>query len=241
MLELFQFQHSPFCLKVRLALEAKKISYRTIEISPGIEQIKVFRVSGQKQVPVLRHDQKIFSESNVILQYLETFKKEPKLIPEDPRDAATAYLLESWADTTLAKATRLEILKAAIRDPSLLENLFPGDYPKPFNKLLNKLPNQLFNGINSILKQSGGNSLLTNLEQLSHSICCKDWLVGNSLTIADIAIASQLSLLKFPASSGENLCGKGCPGFADNPSLQPLFQWRDQLEELIFEVDPASI
>ncbi len=241
MLELFQFQHSPSCLKVRLALKAKKLSYRTVDITPGIGQIQVFRVSGQKQLPVLKHGEKVFSESNVIVQYLETFEKEPKLIPDDPRDAATAFLLENWADTTLAKAARLEILKASIIDPSLLEALFPQDYPKTFNRFFNKLPNQFITGINAILKQGEGNSLLTNLEQLSKAIASKDWLVGNSLSIADIAIASQLSLLKFPASSGENLCGKGCPGFSDHPNLQPLFQWRDQIENRILEVDPANI
>ena len=53
MLELKQFRHSAFCLKVRMVLQAKNLKYRVVEIIPGIGQIGIFRLSGQRQVPVL--------------------------------------------------------------------------------------------------------------------------------------------------------------------------------------------
>ena len=53
MLELHQFRHSAFCLKVRMVLQAKGLSFRTVEVTPGIGQVAVFRLSGQRQVPVL--------------------------------------------------------------------------------------------------------------------------------------------------------------------------------------------
>ena len=36
MLELHQFRHSAFCLKVRMVLQAKALSFRTVEVTPGI-------------------------------------------------------------------------------------------------------------------------------------------------------------------------------------------------------------
>ena len=39
MLELHQFRHSAFCLKVRMVLQAKGLSYRTVDVSPGIGQL----------------------------------------------------------------------------------------------------------------------------------------------------------------------------------------------------------
>ena len=59
------------------------------------------------------------------------------------------------------------------------------------------------------------------------------------MTIADFAVAAQLSLLKFPKSSGPLLSQKGCPGFSDHPQFEPLFEWRDQLEAALMESDLA--
>ena len=50
-------------------------------------------------------------------------------------------------------------------------------------------------------------------------------------SIADISVASHLSLLKFPNSSGENLTGQGCSIYVNDPSLQNLFKWRDFIED----------
>ena len=43
-------------------------------------------------------------------------------------------------------------------------------------------------------------------------------------------MASQLSLLSFPKSSGETLKGKGCSIYMNDPSLKNLFKWRDSIE-----------
>ena len=39
--------------------------------------------------------------------------------------------------------------------------------------------------------------LYKSLEQLSSLIKSSDWIIGNTMTIADISVAAQLSLLKF--------------------------------------------
>ena len=39
MLELHQFRHSAFCLKVRMVLQAKGLSFRTVEVTPGVGQV----------------------------------------------------------------------------------------------------------------------------------------------------------------------------------------------------------
>ena len=53
MLELHQFRHSAFCEKVRLVLAAKGLAYQAIEVTPGVGQLALYRLSGQRQVPVL--------------------------------------------------------------------------------------------------------------------------------------------------------------------------------------------
>ena len=70
-----------------------------------------------------------------------------------------------------------------------------------------------------------------NLEYLKNLIDKEKFLIGEKLSIADISVASHLSLLKFPNSSGEHLTGKGCSLYINDPSLQNLFKWRDLIED----------
>ena len=62
------------------------------------------------------------------------------------------------------------------------------------------------------------------------------FLKGN-LSIADIAIAAQLSLLKFPKSSGPILSGEGCQEYINNPYLENIFIWRNNIEEYLFSAN----
>ena len=110
MLELHQFRHSAFCLKVRMALHAKGLSFREVEVTPGIGQLAVFRLSGQRQVPVLVDGDTVVADSSAICRYLDELQPEPPLFPKDRRAAAQIHLIEDWADTTLAGSVRAALL-----------------------------------------------------------------------------------------------------------------------------------
>lgn len=68
-----------------------------------------------------------------------------------------------------------------------------------------------------------------SLEQLALLVVERPYLEGDGLTLADLAVAAQLYLLKFPACAGATLIGRGVEGIADNPVLEPLFAWRDRV------------
>ena len=87
----------------------------------------------------------------------------------------------------------------------------------------------------AITADTENSSLITNLKDNLTSLVEKDkFLVGNELSIADISVASQLSLLSFPNSSGDTLKGKGCSIYINDPSLKDLFKWRDSIEDKLF-------
>ena len=109
MLELHQFRHSAFCLKVRMVLQAKGLSFRTVEVTPGVGQVAVFRLSGQRQVPVLVDGDQVIADSSAIALHLDQREPDPALIPTDPRQAAQVHLLEDWADTTPVSYTHLTL------------------------------------------------------------------------------------------------------------------------------------
>ena len=235
MLELHQFRHSAFCLKVRMVLQAKGLSYRTVEVTPGIGQVAVFRLSGQRQVPVLVDGESVLSDSSAIARHLEQLDPDPALLPSDPLEAAQVHLIEDWADTTLASAARIALLQAAALDGELRLALLPDDVPDPLRSVMGALPGGWLNSVSEMVNSSERVDLLASLEHLAASVQENPWLVGQSMTLADLSVAAQLSLLRFPVSSGSQLAGKGVPGLSDHPRLQPLFQWRDQLELKLME------
>ena len=91
MITLYQFRHSAFCLKTRMALHAKKLQYRVEEVTPGIGQFEIFKLSGQKQVPVIvdSNDQ-VINDSSTICEYID--KKNVKLIENSENKGLTKSL-----------------------------------------------------------------------------------------------------------------------------------------------------
>ncbi|MGC6482772.1 MAG: glutathione S-transferase family protein [Synechococcus sp.] len=241
MLELHQFRHSAFCLKVRMVLQAKSLSYRVVDVVPGVGQLDVFRLSGQRQVPVLVDGDMVVADSSAIARHLEVLEPNPALIPSDPLLRAQAHLIEDWADTTLASAARHALAQAAVVDNTLREGLLPDALPSPLRQTVAALPGGWLQGIGEVIDQGERAEMLASLIALAESVAEKPWLVGDALSLADLAVAAQLSLLQFPASSGPLLAGQGVAGLCDHPRLQPLFRWRDQLEAQLMQSDPAAV
>jgi len=239
MITLYQFKHSSFCLKVRMALHAKKLTYQIKEITPGIGQIDIFQMSGQKQLPVILDDNdQIISDSSNICIYLDKKNDINKLFPEDPLLLSQAKLIEDWADTTMASTCKKALIKSALDNPTLRTALLPDEISSSFKGIFNKLPFNKLNKLSNVVLSNKDNLELQKiLEELSKALHKNKFIVGNNLSIADIAIAAQLSLLKFPSSSGPILAGEGCQEFINNPYLENLFIWRNQLEQYLFSAN----
>ena len=229
MLELHQFRHSAFCEKVRLVLAAKGLAYSVVEVTPGVGQLELFRLSGQRQVPVLVDGADVISDSTVIAQHLEAKQPEPALLPADPALRAQVLLFEDWADTALAAGVRLALVQAAAADPVLRGGLLPEATPAPLRSLVGALPSGVLSGLGQVIDHGGLEQLRANLQSLCALVEQRSDLVGDQLSLADLAVTAQISLLLFPASAGAPLAGRGVPGLADDPHLAPLWAWRDAI------------
>ena len=233
MLELHQFRHSPYCLKVRLALEAKKLEYQTVEITPAIGQIDIFQKTGQRKLPVLFDNEKPIHNSSSIIRHLEKIQADPKLIPDNPKERSQAHIIENWADTTLAKSIKLVFLEELTKSPSLISSLLPNKISDSTQKFFVNIPLNIGSQISGLINQKEKESLKLNLNYLTNAVEKDQFLVGEELSIADISVASQLSLLNFPNTFGEDLRGKGCSLYINDPSLQKIFEWRDAIEDML--------
>ena len=224
-----------------MALSAKGLSFREVEVTPGIGQLAVFRLSGQRQVPVLVDGDTVVADSSAICRYLDELQPEPPLLPKDLRARAQVQVMEDWADTTLAGSVRAALLQAAVDDPDLRAALLPEDVPGPIRQVMTGVPTGWLSGVNELLGQEERSAMLHNLIALADGLTPNSVLVGDALSLADLAVAAQLSLLRFPVSAGSALSGRGVAGLSDHPRLQPLFDWRDRLETRVFQQDPAAV
>ena len=153
MLELHQFRHSAFCEKARLVLAAKGLEYSVVEVVPGVGQLELYRLSGQRQVPVLVDGPEVIADSTAIALHLEARHPQPALLPVDPAARAQVRLLEDWADTTLAAGARLALVQAAAADAVLRTALLPEATPDGLRSLVGALPGGLLAGLGQVVDQ----------------------------------------------------------------------------------------
>lgn len=239
MLELYQFEISHYCEKVRLILDYKGLSYRKIEVTPGIGQIDLYRMSGQRQVPVLKDGSQIIADSTAIAKYLERQYPEKPIIPTNPQQRALCFLLEELADQSIGQKSRMALFSGLTQNQNFRTSILPTATPDFLKQLVGAVPSDILNvlgvgvGLSPDVVKSAMDDLKQVLESLSMLLLDKPYLVADHPTLADFAVAGLSMYIKFPDGPyldiPSNLRGKGVPGIADSTAFEPFFNWRDQL------------
>ncbi len=239
MLELYQFELSQYSEKVRLILDYKGLEYRKIEVTPGIGQVELFQKSGSRQVPVLKDGNTYIADSTEIAFYLERKYPEKPLLPEDPIARGQCLLMEEWADESIGLKGRKAFIGALNQNQSFRTSVLPRETPNLVKNLVGAIPGELLDvlgmgvGFGGDAVKEAKKGLKQDLEALTLILENQPYLVGDTPTLADLAVAGLSILLKFPEGSyldiPEQLKGKGIPGLADNTQFEPFFTWRDRL------------
>lgn len=239
MLELYQFELSQYSEKVRLILDYKGLPYRSIEVVPGVGQLELFRLSGQRQVPVLKDGQTYIADSTEIAFYLDRVYPEKPILPADPVERGQCLLIEEWADESIGLKGRTAFLGAFAQNQNFRTAFLPRETPDFVRLLLGSVPAELIDilgtgvGLGKDAINSAKKGLQQDLEALSLILSSRPYLVGDRPTLADLAVAGLSILLKFPDAPYLNLPreiqGKGIPGLADNSAYDVFFRWRDSL------------
>ncbi len=239
MLELYQFELSQYSEKVRLILDFKGLEYRKIEVAPGIGQVDLFRMTGQRQVPVLKDGSRFIVDSTEIAKYLDAQYPEKPLIPVEPKQRGLCLMMEEWADESIGIKGRKALFSAITQDRDFRTSLLPSSTPDILKTLVGEVPSDFLNVLGSGVGYSTDAvnramaDLKQDLEALILILSDSPYLCGEEPTLADLAVAGLSILLKFPDAAylelPSQILGKGVPGIADNPAYAPFFQWRDRL------------
>ena len=92
---------SPYAQKVKLGLREKSLPFSVTTPGFGAEDAvaEFAKLSPQREVPVLVHDDEVLVESAIILAYLEETWPTPALLPASASERARVRLLERNMDT----------------------------------------------------------------------------------------------------------------------------------------------
>jgi glutathione S-transferase len=239
MLELYQFELSQYAEKVRLILDYKGLPYRKIEVTPGIGQVELYQMTGQRKVPVLKDGNQFIADSTEIAKYLDRKYPDRPLMPTDPKQRGLCLLIEEWADESIGVKSRKVLFGALSRDQNLRKSLLPTEIPEIFRSLVEVVPSDVLKvlgfgvGYGPDAVKSAEADLKQDLEALCLLLSDNPYLVGDQPTLADLAVAGLSMLIKFPDGPyldlPATLRGKGVPGLADSAVYEPFFTWRDRL------------
>ena len=239
MLELYQFELSHYCEKVRLILDYKQLEYRKIEVTPGVGQIELMQKSGSRQVPVLKDGSTYVADSTEIALYLERKYPERPILPTDSLAKGQTLLIEEWADESIALKARKAFIGALNQNQNFRTSLLPASTPDLVKTVVGSIPGEVLDvlgtgvGFGGEAVKEAKKILTQDLEALCLILQNQPYLTGDTPTLADFAVAGLSIYLKLPVGSYLDipapLKGKGIPGLADNITFEPFFAWRDRL------------
>jgi len=193
---LIQMGISPFCDKVRRVLHYKGIPFTTREVQ--VARLGALRkLAPTGKVPILEYaGQRVYDSTDISL-WLEELHPQPALLPEDPALRAEVLLLEDWADESLyffemtmrfvwRDENRHWSRQLTRHDNALVRFLSPWLVPRLTGTIAGH------QGIGRKRREQVLGDLRRLFAALQVRIEGSGYCVGEHLSLADIAVASQL-------------------------------------------------
>jgi glutathione S-transferase len=208
MIELLQFRHSPYNEKVRWALDLKQLPHRRRSLLPGPHLGVVKRLTGRTSTPVLVHDGGAIDGSARIVEWLDAHAGAPTLLPADPAQREEALHIQRWFDEDLTPRIRRTVLDALLRNPGYFARVFADGSPR-WKQLAYACVVPLAaplvrkgNGITGAESVADGHAAAKEaLDFVAWRSAATGYLVGNTISAADLTAASTLAVLARPADS----------------------------------------
>jgi len=183
---------SPYVRKVIAFAMEKGIELKVKVENPGSRDAEFRAASPFGKIPAFRDGDYTLADSSAIVAYLDALKPEPALIPVEPRARGKVIWWDEFADTVLMDAGRKIFFNRVVLPKFRGE---PGDLAAADKAEREDLP--------------------PVFEYLERSLPDAGWLVGDGLTLADLAVASPFANLRYA----------GCPvKSATHPRLAAFLQ-----------------
>ena len=166
---------SPFCRKVRVVLQEKRLDFemRVENVWDRNEAFLALNPAGE--VPVLvEEDGTAIADHAAICEYLDEIVAEPPLIGRQPAERAEVRRLAAWFDQKFNR--------------EVTENLVGEKILKRFLKLGEP---------DSRTIRAGHANIRYHLDYIGFLVDRRNWIAGDAFSLADIAAAAHLSCIDY--------------------------------------------
>lgn len=195
---LHQWEMSPFCNKVRRCLRHKGVAFTVVDYN-GLLARKAAALTPAGQLPVLEWDGERVQDSARIAGFLDAKVAAKPLYPRGVA-LAKARLWEDWAGkslyffqiyfrmldpVSLERALDLICKGRPAWERAVLKFVFKRRYPQKL----------AWQGLARQPRAEVERQFFEQLASLDTLLADREWLAGDALTIADIAVAAQVSEL----------------------------------------------
>lgn len=161
---------SPFVRKVRLFLAEKAQDYQLEIILPFGQPDWYRELNPLGRIPALKDGDFSLADSSVICHYLEEkYPQLPSLLGQNAEQRARVRWLEKYADYELAPLCSFTVFRNRVLKPSMGQSCDEAAVEKALSE---KLP--------------------PHFDYLEQTLGTAQYLVGDSLTLADLAFACQI-------------------------------------------------
>ncbi len=239
---LHRFKISHFSEKARAALDFKGLDYTLVDHVAGPGQLAIYRLSGQRKLPLLEHEGAVVHDSTAIALYLEHAFPAGRggaraLLPDDFTQRKAVLDLEDRLDDVLGQHVPALATEQALRDRDWLD---------AFGGTVGASGRVARVGLHTVgaLAHVGsflppGRSLLAEAHRavraLLHELCARiaehGYLCGPTPTLADVTAAGLTAPLSWPDSvhlGVPTLRGRSIAQYAHDPVLGRFFDWKTQ-------------
>ena len=199
MIRLHQFEISPFCDKIRRVLHLKGQRYEVVEV-PLTRALQISKVNPTGKLPALEHDGRLVADSTDIAAYLEETFPEPPLLPADPAARALCHVLEDWADESLYFYEMTLRFTRPHNARRFTPELVAHD-PPWFQRLAGPMVPWLMRrttrtqGVGRKNPAQLETDVARHVAAIAGLLGGRDWLVGDSITLADLSVFAQLGCI----------------------------------------------
>src|SRR5215475_9574875 len=165
---------SPFVRKVRVFLAEKGIPYELEPIFPFGADPEFRKMSPLGKIPAFRDGDRTLADSSIICSYIERTHPTPPLYPSDPYEHARALWFEEYADGGMVM----------VIGPKIFFQKFVA--PRFFNRPTDE----------AMVSKAVEEELPPMFDYLEGELGQGDYLVGRTLSIGDIGVATQFVQLR---------------------------------------------
>ena len=196
---------SPFVRKVRVFLAEKGLDYTLEPVNPFAPPEGWRAISPLGRIPAFRDGERVINDSSVICQYLERRHPTPALYPKDDYDFARALWIEEYMDGGMVPVSGPRIFLQLVLRPLMTR----------------KPPDE---AAEAAAREVVEKELPPYFDYLESQLGDREYFVGRSLTIADIAVASPFVNLRHSGVAPERKRWPQLRAFLDRIWSRPSFK-----------------